>query len=344
MSLKEVKSMKTEFLLLNSTPYENGKKSGEFFRNHVDLKQIELPVLTDKKNEMCSKLLHKLKNEYPDYYEEVRGKADGLDIDLLTYFSLLCPELFHLTYEHCTTIIAKKDNGHFILSHNEDDKYLDGNFCLSKVYVDNENWFVTNDMVNMPFGNGISYNSYGIIKSINYTHEENYTLEDLPRYFGQRHISEARSLDDLIERCRQMNTASGFHVNAIDINTHKAVSIEVYNHSISVIEIHDYYVHTNHYIHHDHAQHPVTDSGSNSIFRLNKASELMKDAERTVSSIKEILRYRSPENAHMTTIFQTKDDPSLTLFNFTYDTEFKDELLLDVYVTNEQLTLKYNNA
>ena len=38
--------------------------------------------------------------------------------------------------------------------------------------IDDNNWFVTNDMYNMPFGNGISWNSYGIVKTINYCHDK----------------------------------------------------------------------------------------------------------------------------------------------------------------------------
>jgi hypothetical protein len=47
--------------------------------------------------------------------------------------------------------MCKKDNGHFIISHNEDDDWVDGNFCICKVKINDNNWFVTNDAYNMPF-------------------------------------------------------------------------------------------------------------------------------------------------------------------------------------------------
>lgn len=337
--------MKTVYLNLTGTPYENGKKSGEYFKSVLNpevLKNTPLatkPQLKDK----CILMMDKLKQEYPDYYEETIGKADGLGMDRIDYFSIMCPELFNFGFEHCTTIIVKKDNGHFVLSHNEDDNYIPNNFCLSKVFNGNS-WFVTNDMFNMPFGNGISYNSHGIVKTINYTHEENLKPEYLPRYYGQRHISEAKSLDDLIQRCREMKTGSGFHVTAIDLNTMKAVSVEVYHDTLSVIEINDTYVHTNHYIHGKHKDNPETDKGSNSVFRLNKARELLENTERTIESIKQIQRYRSPENRFESSILQTTDDPYITLFNFTIDTETKENILLDINVTDEHLTLKYQDS
>ena len=335
--------MNTTILTLNKTPYENGKTSGQYFKSVLNpeiLKDTPLKKRPELK-EKCIHMMHRLQKEYPDYYEETIGKADGLEMDHIDYFSIMCPELFNFGFEHCTTIITKKDNGHFILSHNEDDNYIEQNFCLSKVYTDEHNWFMTNDMYNMPFGNGISYNSHGIIKTINYTHEEDIHPDELPRYYGQRYICEAVSLDDVIKRCQTMKTASGFHVTAIDTNTLKAVSIEVYPDSISIIPVDNWYVHTNHYIHNTHKDNPKTDEGSNSIFRLHKAQKLIQHAEKTTDSIRQVLNYRSPENRFDNSILQTTDDPYITLFNFTVDTEHLDHVKLNVKITNETIELEY---
>lgn len=286
------------------------------------------------------KQFNALKNEYPKYYDEVIGKADGLKIDRLLYFAVLCPEITDINFEHCTTIMCKKDNGKFIISHNEDDDYLEGNFCLSKVKIDDDNWFVTNDMYNMPFGNGISWNSYGIVKTINYCHDENRILDNYPRYFAQRHISEAKSIDDLINRCEEMKVASGFHVNAIDINNNIAVSIEVYSDGVDVEYVNNYYIHSNHFIHKEHLNNQKTDNESNSIFRLNKCNELLK--EKTMNEIQEILSYRSKENKFKNSVLQTKDDPYMTLFNFSFDTENINKIYFKNYINNETMELNYD--
>ena len=281
-----------------------------------------------------------LKNEYPTYYDETIGKADGLGMDRLTYFAVMCPEILKNNIEHCTSITCKKDNGNFIISHNEDDVYLEGNFCLSKVYIDDKNWFVTNDMYNMPFGNGISWNSFGIVKTINYCHNEIININNYPRYYGQRHISEAKSIEDLIKRCKEMKVATGFHVNAIDINKKIAVSVEVYPNDIDVQNIDDYYIHTNHFIHNDYINNQIADEGSNSLFRLKKVKELLK--EKTMDEIQKILSYRSKEDTFNNSIWQTKDDPDITLFNFSYDTENKEYIYINSYTNKEKIELKYN--
>ena len=333
--------MKTDILYLNKSPYENGKISGEYFKNRVsiDLDYVNNALLDDDKKDLIVHQFNELKNNYPKYYEETIGKADGLGIDRLTLFAINCPEITNINFEHCTTIMCKNDNGKFIISHNEDDDYLEGNFCLSKVKIDDNNWYVTNDMYNMPFGNGISWNSYGIVKTINYCHDEVINLDNYPRYYLQRHISEAKSIEDLINRCREMKVASGFHVNAIDINNNIAVSIEVYSNGVDVEYINDYYIHSNHFIHKKYMDNPKTDNGSNSIFRLNKAKELFEHSNKDLKNIKKILSYRSKEDRFDNSILQTKDDPYITLFNFFFDSE---KIYLDNYTNNEKLELPYN--
>ena len=335
--------MKTDILYLNKSPYENVKMSVNYFKDkvNIDLKYINNVLLNKNKKDLIAHQFNKLKKEYPKYYEETTGKADGLGIDRLTYFAIMCPEITNINFEHCTTIMCKKDNGNFIISHNEDDDYIEGNFCLSKVKIDDDNWYVTNDMYNMPFGNGVSWNSYGIVKTINYCHDEVKNLDNYPRYFLQRHISEAKSIEDLINRCKEMNVASGFHVNAIDINDNIAVSIEVYSNGVDVEYINDYYIHSNHFIHKYHLEKQKTDNGSNSIFRLNKAKELLEHSNKDLNSVKNILSYRSNENRFDNSILQTKDDPYITLFNFSFNTNNK-TIYLDNYINNEKLELPYN--
>lgn len=126
--------MKTDILYLNGTYYENGKKSGEYFKNRVDIDTEKVNKILENeriRNKVFNQLIN-LKRKYPNFYEEVVGKSLGLGLDLLTYFAILCPEITDINFEHCTTITCKKDDENFIISHNEDDDYIEGNFCLAK--------------------------------------------------------------------------------------------------------------------------------------------------------------------------------------------------------------------
>lgn len=336
--------MKTDILHLNKSPYENGQISGRYFKN-VAKKDIsrygsflkDVGIL-----EKCSRILAKLKASFPDYYDEVRGKADGLGVTLEAYFVVMCPEILNLS-QHCTTIMCKKENGSFILSHNEDGDYIEGNFCISKVLTSDNEWFVTNDMYDMPFGNGFSWNSHGILKTIDYCYEPNTIGDNLPRYFLQRHISEATSLKDLISRCSDMKPASGFHINALDINNNAAASIEVYPDSVNVELIDDCYIHSNHYVHQKYQNNIQFSEGSNSVFRLQKATELLNSTKtRNIASVKKILDYRDSQDRFENSIFQTKSDPYITCMNLTFDVDNKNEVLLDIYTADEKLRLDYD--
>ena len=339
--------MKTVILELNETPYENGKKSGEYFYQYMkeevqnDLKRVR----KDKEFiNQCKQLYERLKNEYPKYYDELCGKAEGLHVDSFEFFTLHCPELNNVQKEQCSTIICKKENGHFILSHNEDDCYVDNNFCFAKVKIDEHNYFYTNDMYNMPFGNGPSINTFGIVKTINYLHDEDHKIDHLPRYFAQRHISEAKSLDDLIKRCYEIDRASGYHVNAIDLNAMQAVSIEVSSHDVDIKYIDDIYCHTNHYIHTKKNFKSLGDIQGNSETRLKNIQDRIINCNRTIQQVRDILNYRSDDDTYMNSIFQKPGDWQMTIFNFTIDTEDKDKILLEVFVNDEKIKLTLSNA
>ena len=68
---------------------------------------------------------------------------------------------------------------------------------------------------------------------------------------------------------------------------------------------------------------------------LNKAKELFS------KSNKNLLNYRCDENKYEESILQTKDDPYITLFNFSFDTENGNNIYLNSYPYNEDIELKY---
>lgn len=334
--------MKTKILFLNDNAYNNGYKSGIFFKKYIQKEIKKLEKVIDKETLLISnRNLNRLKEEYPEYYEEIKGKADGGKVNLEMYFALLSPELFN-EIDHCTTIMCKKSNGKFIISHNEDDNYACNNFCISKVKI-KDGWFATIDIPNMPFGNGFSWNSFGILKTINYCCEPKINNNNYSRYISQRYISEAKTIDELISRCEKLRPASGYHINAIDINNNIAVSIEVYPDSIDIQYIDDFYIHSNHYIHNKYKNKICTDKVSNSVFRLEKAHDLFNIiTERNLENIKKILDYRDKNDKFEKSIFQTCKDPYITGLNISFDNENKNDINLYVYPNNEHLLIDYN--
>ena len=107
-----------QILNLQYSPYQNGKISGEYFKKNVKIDIENIKIKIDKNIEIKEKIeeqFNNLKLTFPKYYDEVIGKADGLGIEHIIYFAMLCPEIMNLNLEHCTTIICKKNNGKFII-------------------------------------------------------------------------------------------------------------------------------------------------------------------------------------------------------------------------------------
>lgn len=61
-----------------------------------------------------------------------------------------------------------------------------------------------------------------------------------------------------------------------------------------------------------------------------------------IDSIKSILNYRSVNDKFEESIFQNENDPYITIANISFDTENKNEILLDMYINNESFILNYN--
>lgn len=337
---------KISFIEVAGQPYERGYQAGQFFREILSKKLVKYQERLKDLSiyRQMKKIEEKVAQVFPDYHQEVLGRADGAGVDRDLYFLLMCPELINEGVG-CTTIIYRKPDGAYLLSHNEDDVYEPGNACLTKCQLE-KGWFVTYDYSNMPFGNAFSWNSSGIVKTINYCFPPEENLTGIPRYFLQRHITEASSLQDFIQRCQIPDRASGYHAVALDIRRNKAVSVEVTASCLSVEEIGDFYLHTNHYLHPKICQNQVWQGeGSTSGFRLEKATNLLKarlensSPPLSLNNLKKILEYRG--NGYEDSILAIQGEPNFTCANISLDTTLEEGIWLDFYSTGEQLRLAY---
>lgn len=339
--------MKLKFCALAGDAYALGYQSGYELRSALQREAKHYKKILEGNYGLKTAIQERAREVrllLPDYHTEACGKADGAEIAQEVYWAMLCPELTE-EVSHCTTIVLRRDDGSLILSHNEDDCYTEDNHCISKVCKGEKDWFVTNDTANMPFGNGFSWNSHGIVKTINYCHEEWPSIGDIPRYFMQRYISEATSLADFVGRCKAFKVASGFHAIALDKKAHEAISVEVYpNGKVSVIDIEKTYVHSNHYIHGDKGKKPELDEGSNSVLRLQKATEWVDTLDTHSTStedLRKILEHRAKDNSFENSIWQNINDEYLTAFNFVFDTKAPDCIDLKHYLTNKVYRANY---
>lgn len=311
-------SEKIQIRDLRGTPYQNGCLSGSYFRDRVRIEVDDIVSFMHAFPECCKQMQYQmaqLKNDIPSYYEETIGKADGLGIDRDVYMMLMHPEIMQEGHESCTTIMVRNTDGTFSLCHNEDDIYRKGNLAFVRVFTE-DGWFITNDMYNMPLGNGILIHESGLVRSINYCYDTGHS--GISRYYCQRHIAGAGTVNDLKTKAMEMTPASGFHVNVIDPACHIGQSIEVRSDGIFCRDVSSFLVHTNHYMYGLQENMYCQQPGGNSIFRYDAVMEQMKKhTEWTVEMMSGILDQHTDDP--MTSIFQCHSDDNRTLFRFCYD-------------------------
>ncbi|WP_125154671.1 C45 family autoproteolytic acyltransferase/hydolase [Clostridium rectalis] len=338
---------KLKFIKASGSAIELGKTIGIQFKREINLHVNKYKHLLNDNAILCKleKIQKNLEKIFPKYLKEIYGRAQGALVNEKLYLLTMCAEILNEGVG-CTTILYKRKDGTLVLAHNEDDTYKVNSACITKCMLEKE-WFITYDYINMPFGNAFSFNSHGIVKTINFCYNNTIREEGVPRYFVQRHISEAKSLNDFINRCNIDNRASGFHAIALDVHENKAISVECDYKNISVKELNDFYVHTNHFVHKNiEYNHKEVPKESTSFFRLEKASQLLKKSIEkkgdniSLKDFMSILNYRG--KGYEDSILALKNDPNFTCARFGIDTAQNEKVLLQFFNTKELFYKNYN--
>ena len=303
---------------LHGTPYQIGCLSGSYFNGRVKIELDDIVSFMARFPQAVFSVVQQMKQlqqKYPYCYEETIGKADGLGIDRHVYMMLMHPEILQEGHESCTTIMVKNADGSVSLCHNEDDVFRKGNLSFVRVHTQ-DGWFITNDMYNMPLGNGICIHQSGLIRTINYCHDTAHT--GISRYYAQRHIAQAGTIADLKRKAMEMKPASGYHVNVIDCDHRHGQSLEVRNDGIHGKDLSLFLVHTNHFMYDIPKDQYCTQPIGNSIFRYETVQQQMQmDHAWNMDRLKQILSIHTEDPA--TSIFQCHSDANRTLFQFSYD-------------------------
>ena len=96
-------------------------------------------------------------------------------------------------------------------------------------------------------GNGPGINNHGIIQTTNYIGAMKWKI-GIPRYFLNRAVLEARSLEEAVKIVTFHNRAFAYHHNIASVKQKRILSIEVTTDNYQVVEPENFYFHTNHLI------------------------------------------------------------------------------------------------
>ncbi len=193
-----------------------------------------------------------LKRNFPDYLDELKGIAQGAEVDFDLIFTLnLNPELSAMMRagreEDCSTVIAKTGDK-ILLGHNEDgsEQYLDLMFLLKAKTPAGKIFFALTYPGIIP-GNGPGINNQGIIHTCNYIGGKKFQ-EGIPRYFIDRAMLEADSMDQAISFGSHPARAYSQAHNLVSISEKRAVMLESSVSKVAVKEVNGILPRTNHYI------------------------------------------------------------------------------------------------
>lgn len=192
------------------------------------------------------------KKHFPQYVEELQGWADGAgvpleDLMIVNNWAELNAMNRHGGEGECSTV-SLNDGKRIILAHNEDSSaaYRGLMFWL-KAQPKNGRAF---QCFSYPFfipGNSPGFNDAGVIQTTNYTPCSEWRV-GIPRYFLNRAIFDAASLDDAIKVATHPERGYGNHHNLTSTKERRLLSVEVTPSKYEVHEVKGVYFHTNHLI------------------------------------------------------------------------------------------------
>lgn len=197
----------------------------------------------------------------PRAYEELVGWSEGSGVPFEDMATLnLKAELRALIDERdrkaaipaeenpgCSTVVQVA-SGEVIHVHNEDghDAYRDLMFMIKAVPNDGPAYFCMSYPGILP-GNAPAMNANGLVQTTNFIACKEVRL-GVGRYFLDRMILEARSIDEALEWSTHPERAFGFHHVFTDLNAARSVAVEVSPGKQKVREIDGLYYHTNHLV------------------------------------------------------------------------------------------------
>jgi hypothetical protein len=196
------------------------------------------------------RMLKHTQDRYPQLVEELRGMAEGLDMDFMSLFAYNCKsEISVMARASGCSTIGYQGNQKMVLAHNEDGNDLErGRMYVAHVTPPSGVSFIAFVYPGLLPGNGPGFNSRGVVQTTNYI-EPRAVGDGVPRYLIGRAILEALSLDQAVEMATEKGRAFSWHHNLASLPDGILLSVETYPGRFDVLEVEGTYAHTNHFLH-----------------------------------------------------------------------------------------------
>jgi isopenicillin-N N-acyltransferase like protein len=284
---------------------EMGRQIGEAAREQVQHSVANARVLIDAAYSTLElswqgaqiqsrKYLPFAEERYPQYVDEMRGIAEGANVEFddivtLNTMEAVTTDALHLT--RCTSMAVNEQrtaDGHVLAAHNEDWIPEDENdVLLISAKPDKEPPFLA-----MSYGGllpNVGFNAYGIAQLIDSVYPSDSRV-GIPRLVVARAVLSSRRISGAIGRAVVQHRAAGYN-HLLVHESGEMYSIEVSARRFEILYAHDgYMVHTNHYLD-SHMKKIEKDPEEllSSRVRYFRASRLLRQNEKhTIKSMQSI--------------------------------------------------------
>lgn len=238
--------MHKNFLAFSAkTHYDLGRQMGEKLKDQVKL------AISEEKDEdfesrkrLARKMLDLTKPEFPDYVDELKGYAEGAQVDFLDLWTLAIEDDAYIKEDKpgkCTTIIT---NNGSLIAHSEDwsPKVANNIYVLKKTIGD----LTTLELYYICTlgGASIGINSNGFTTAVN-TLFSTPTQIGIPKCIPARILLDTNNPQSDFEKIKKLKLADGYNHNIIDING-KIINFEFTINDAIETHPNSPFVHSNH--------------------------------------------------------------------------------------------------
>ena len=246
-----------------------GRTLAKETRQRLNLLKITPQRLARHRSQLT--IVHQLcENHYPQYLQELRGMADGAQVDYWLLFFLNCPDL-NLGRHGCSSIAINKAD-QLLLAHNEDNEpYEQKDFCtLAHLTINGHTmhaFYYAGELIGGAFG----WNQHGLATTINYVRALEQNPIAMSKYFTARALLDTTDPQQALETIKNIPNASGYHYYLA--NHEQILSVEHTPTHVSSQRVQSVDFHTNHYLHPDLTQ--KVPASKHSLTRLRRIQDML---------------------------------------------------------------------
>ncbi|WP_119458810.1 C45 family autoproteolytic acyltransferase/hydolase [Rhodospirillaceae bacterium SYSU D60014] len=275
------------FLEVSGAPYDIGHALGRFgaraVHEHLTATPAWRELMPRAGDERIPRMATAVRSQFPCYWAELHGLADGLGLPFDEVFLWNCRgDIRSMAPDGCTTVQfpGAPPGASHLIGHNEDgDPGFAGHCALARIASEAGTAFTAFVYPGSLPGHAFAVTAAGLVQTVN-----NVRALDggagVPRMILTRAVLDARDLDGALALLRSADRAGAFHLTLAQAGDDRLLSVEFTATRLSVRRIRTPGVHANHLIHADmdRVSQIVTGSSGQRQARGNKLIGQMRQA------------------------------------------------------------------